>query len=184
MTKKKSNVELANDLVDIFMVYNMIGMKVSPVYDVRSIKVHCPFDIGRDASPAFRIYPSTNSAYCFSCQAYYSPVKLASIAWEKTYKEAADILLEKIGHKPPTPEEIWNQAVQVEVQPPDLSSLGQALQLYCATLSVDWEMKQFDPEIAKWLDSCLSLLSCVKTETDAEKWIAGSKKVMTQVLSG
>ncbi len=182
MKTEKSLVELANSEVDIFLVCNLIGMDITPAYDVRSIKVYCPFgevshiDGGREK--ALRIYPDTNSAWCWAESLYLSPVKIASLAWDKPMLETAEILLERVGKTPPSIEEMLDKFLNPPEVQPDLSLLGQLLRDFCKNHMENWESRQFDPEIARWLDSCLSLLRYVRTSADAAEWLEGSKQVM------
>lgn len=186
LMKKKSNINLANENADIFMVLGLIGMSIAPVYDVHSIKVHCPFgdishsDFGTDR--AMRIYPGTNSAYCFACQKLYTSVNIYALSKDIGLEEAASDLLRETGYQPQTLEEMWASA-QPKPQPPDLPMLGLALRVFCERIDPAWQTRQFEPEISSYLDSCLSLLSAVRTEQDVAEWLKGTKQVMKNCLN-
>lgn len=184
--KKKSHINLANENTDIFMVLGLVGMFVAPVYDVHSIKVHCPFgDISHSdfgVERAMRIYPGTNSAYCFACQRLYTPVNIYASAKDIGFEEAASDLLRESGYQPRTLEEMWDSA-QPKPQSPDLPMLGLALRVFCERIDPDWQTRQFEPDISSFLDSCLSLLSTVRSEQDAAEWLKGTKQVMKNCLN-
>lgn len=188
MIREKSIVETANNKVDIFDACRIIGMAVRPAYDVRSIKTYCPFgEISHSdegASPAFRIYPNTNSAFCFACQTLFTPAKLASMAWDMPLEEAAERLLTETGYKPLSVEEAWQQALNPPEQPPDLAALGMALRVFCQRQDANWETLQFEPGVSKWLDQCLSLLTYVRTDKEAREWLEGSQNIMRNILRG
>lgn len=189
MAMKNQQVDEANKRVSIFMVCALVGVEVSEGREGSSIKTYCPFgrfyhsDGGKE--PAFRVYGETNSAYCFSCKKYYSPVSLYSSATDLSSRNAAEFLLEKIGYKKPTPEELWSSAQPVEPEP-DKSLLNKALRTYCERVCVgegrDWHKDQFEPTISIILEKCLNLLDSVATSEDADFWMSGSKEIMSRVL--
>lgn len=178
-------IEEANKKVSIYLVCGLVGVDVSEGREGSSIKTYCPFgrfyhsDGGKEA--AFRVYAETNSAYCFSCKKYFSPVSLYSSATDLSAKNSAEYLLEKIGYKKPTPEEIWNN-VQPKDPEPDKSMLNKALRIYCQRISSDWSKEQFRPEVADILDRCLSLLDAVTTSQEAEYWLKSSKEIMSRFI--
>jgi hypothetical protein len=98
-----------------------------------------------------------------------------------SYKDSAEFLLEKIGYKKPTPEEVW-AGVQPKEPEPDKSLLNKALRIYCQRVSKDWSRDQFKPEVAEVLDRCLTLLDSVATSEDADFWLKGSKVIMSRAL--
>jgi hypothetical protein len=179
-----SLIEQANKKVSIYLVCNLIGVDVEGRQG-SSIKTYCPFgdffhsDGGKE--PAFRVYGETNSAYCFSCKKYFTPVSLYSNATDLTTKQSAEDLLEKVGYKEPSFEEIWSN-VQPKDPEPDTSMLSKALRVYCERVSKNWSKEQFKTEVASVLDKCLSLLDVVKTSEDSEYWLTTSKQIMFRVI--
>jgi len=182
---RNEQIEEANKKVSIYLVCGLIGMDLSEGREGSSIKTYCPFgrffhsDGGKEA--AFRVYAESNSAYCFSCKKYFSPVSLYSSATDLSSKASAEFLLEKIGYKKPSPEEIWNN-VQPKDPEPDKSMLNKALRFYCQRISNDWSRDQFLPEVSEVLDRCLTMLDSVRNTEDADFWMRGSKAVMARVL--
>lgn len=151
----------------------------------RSRKVRCPFgeiyhsDSG--VSPAMRIYPDSNSAYCFSCAAYYTPVGLAARAMDTDRTSAALRLLDHVGYRPLGLVQQFRQAQQYEPEP-DLALLADALKTYCRRIDLRWETRQFEPAVAGVLTRCLALLDLVRSGDDVEMWLACSKEVMRRTL--
>lgn len=175
---KKSFIDEANERVSIVKVCQLIGMNISDGYGG---KLKCPFgmfnhsDGGVEAS--FRIYTETNSAYCFACRKYLTPVYLYAHAKDRRLKEAALDLLELIGWKPVSQSQRWADSISTE-EVVDVSMLGLALRTYCARVCVEWEDFQLIPEIAEVLGRCLALLDRVHTPEEADKWLDTCKQVM------
>lgn len=182
---KNPLIDEANKKVSIYLVCGLVGVDVSEGREGSSIKTYCPFgrfyhsDGGKEA--AFRVYAETNSAYCFSCKKYFSPVSLYSSATDVSYKNSAEYLLDKIGYRKPTVEEIWNN-VQPKEPEPDKSMLNKALRLYCQRISTDWSKDQFKASVADILDKCLALLDSVTTSQEADYWLNSSKEVMSRII--
>ncbi len=175
----------ANSRVSIFQVCGWIGVDVDARDWGSSIKTYCPFgnffhsDMGKE--PAFRVYADTNSAYCFSCKKYFAPVTLYAAARDMNNQEAAETLLEKVGYKPPSAEDLWNE-VQPREEEPDTAMLSKALRTYCQRICPTWNKEQFEPKTAEILGKCLALLDSVKTMEDSAKWLAVTKEVMSRYL--
>jgi hypothetical protein len=184
--KQKSLIEEADQRVPIVLVCTLIKMDLEDGLEGRSVKTYCPF--GRffhsdgGVEPAFRIYPDSNSAYCFSCRKYFTPTTLASDAWDIPKKEAAKDLLDRVGYKTLTDEEIW-AGVQEQPPEPDKSVLGLALRVYCQRVDPSWQASQFVPEVSTVLDKCLSLLDRVTNDQEAEQWLEVCKKVMLRTIN-
>ena len=176
----------ANSRVSIFLVCGWIGVDVEAKDWGSSIKTYCPFGdffhSDRGKEPAFRVYADTNSAYCFSCKKYFSPVSLYAAARDMTNKEAAETLLEKVGYKPPSAKGLWEEVRPKEAEP-DTSMLNKALRTYCQRICPTWNKKQFEPGVAEILGKCLELLDVVKTMQDSDKWLKVSKEVMRRTLT-
>lgn len=185
MLRRKSIRALADEHVAIETVCRLLGMGLPDVDSVRSIKVHCPFGefshVDGGVEAAFRIYPDSNSAYCFACQRYYSPVSLAVEAWNRPPDEVAVDLLDRVGYKPASHADQWARLVTTET-PPDPDALRAALDVFCSTLTPVWAERQMDVVVARTLGRCLGLLSLVRTAEDAERWLEATKEVMRRVL--
>lgn len=179
-------VKLANELVDIRLACTLVGMEVPEIIG-DSVKLRCPFGTFYHSDggirPAFRVYPRSNSAFCFSCSATYKPVNLISMAYGDDYEDAAAYLLRQIDYRGLSPDDMWNSLEETGA-PPDTASLGQALRTYCSSISPDWDDAQFSTIIATRLGNCLSLLDKVNTDEDAKKWLSATKKIMSKVLKG
>lgn len=179
-------VAVANEKVPIATVCRLLGVDLSDDIAVgRSRKAQCPFgpiyhsDGG--ISPAMRVYPESNSAYCFSCAAYYTPVSLAAKAMDLTWHTAALRLLDHIGHRPLDLAQQWQQVTQYEPEP-DKVLLADALKTYCRRVAPNWVSRQFEPAVAKVLTRCLALLDLVKSEEDVSLWLERCKEVMRRAL--
>lgn len=179
-------IRLANQRVPITTVCTMIGMDVPPI---ARMKVHCPFehlyhsDGGIDA--AFQIYEdgdSKNSAWCWACGRYFSPVLLFAQAQDLSEPVAAQVLLDRTGYVPPTLESLLQAAERAAV-PVDTAYLARALKTYCSRICDDWEDRQLDPEVADRLSRCLALLTRVRSDDDAERWLDATKRAMADELS-
>lgn len=175
-------VTVANEKVPITTVLSMLGVEV---FDGSNRKIRCPFgkvyhsDGGID--PAMRVYPETNSCYCFSCTQYFTPVGIASQALDMGLRDTAEMLLDRIGHRPLDPVKAWEQASKYEPAP-DTAMLAEALKTYCRRISPDWPARQFEPEISYLLRRCLGLLDQVKTGKGAVLWLTLCKRVMHRSL--
>lgn len=183
----KSNIiETADERVSIALVCRMLGVDLpDDVESGRSRKVHCPFgslyhsDGGVD--PAMRVYPDTNSAYCFSCRSYFTPVGLTAKALDVDRRTAALRLLDRIGHRSLDPGVVWRTAADFEA-PPDRALLAEALKTFCRRVCPDWATRQFDRAVSVSLTRCLGLLDLVRTDDDVGLWLGRCKKVMRRAL--
>lgn len=181
--KQKSLIAEANDRVSIVSACLLVGIDIEDGRTEGSTKTYCPFgrlhhsDGGKE--PALRIYPQSNSAYCFSCKKYFSPAGLVAEAFDITKKQAAAELLTRVGYKPISAMELWQNVQEEEIRP-DTSMLGMALKTFCSRIYPDWDKLQFQSNVATSLDSCLALLDAVVTDADAELWLTLSKKVMSK----
>lgn len=179
---KKSLIEEADERVSIVKVCRLIDMNVP---EGGYGKHRCPFgDVNHSdggVEPSFRIYTETNSAYCFACRKYFSPVHLYAEAKDKRRSQAALDLLEFIGWKPVSRAQRWAEIIAPEVTV-DLSMLALALRTYCARICREWEEYQFIPEVTELFSKCLALLDRVRTPEDAEQWLETCKQVMRKKL--
>lgn len=184
--KRPDVVAVANEKVSIVAVCQMLGVDLPDDADsARSRKVHCPFgdlyhsDAG--ASPAMRVYPDTNSAYCFSCATYYTPVDLAVRALDTDRRTAATHLLDRIGYRPMDLAAVFANALSYEPTP-DKALLADALKTYCRRIDPQWSSRQFDSRVASALTRCLTLLDMVHTPEDVTMWLCCCKEVMRRIL--
>jgi hypothetical protein len=180
-------VAVANEKVSIVTACRLFGVELPEgvASGGRSRKVHCPFgeiyhsDGG--IAPAMRIYPDTNSAYCFSCAAYWTPVALAAKAMDSDRTSAALRLLDHVGYRPLSMAEQWRQVT--EHQPElDKALLADALKTYCRRIDARWSSRQFEPAVAAVLTRCLALLDLVESGDDVELWLERCKTVMARTL--
>lgn len=183
---KKSLITVANEEISIVTVLQMLGNDLpDDVGAARSTKVHCPFGhlyhSDQGASPAMRVYPETNSAWCFSCSQYYTPVKLFSHANDVDMRTAAQRLLDRAGYRPLDQATAWKQAATYEPSI-DRLLLADALKTYCRRTALNWASQQFEPEVAEALTRCLAVLDLVHTDDDVSSWLRQTKHVMTLAL--
>lgn len=184
--KRTSWIDEANEHIDIADLLTSIGIFVPDTIRMGGTrKVHCPFgfyhsDGGR--SKAMRIYPASNTVYCFSCTKRYSPVGLAAALWDISWTAAAMRLLEDAGFKRKSIEERWVEATTSVENKPDLIALADALKMFCAGISSDWHNLQYEDEIAVKLSRCLQLLDSIQTNEQATKWLTVCKTVMRNLL--
>lgn len=183
-TEQRSLVSLANERVSIYKACQMVGVDANE-YAGGSQKLYCPFGdlyhadggMGR----AFRIYPDTNSAYCFACTKYFSPVSIVALDRDMSLEAAADYLLEESGWTPPDIDSRWQAAIAT-IEKVDTDYLAEALKVSCERVDPLWEIHEFEPEVSALLTKCLGLLSKVQTQEDGAKWLATAKTAMHRKL--
>ncbi len=182
MNRRPNPIVYADEQVSIVTACRLIGMQVPDACDMgRSVKLRCPFGeiYHRDhgAETAFRIYPDSNHAYCFACGQRYGPVRLVSLAWGVSNRQAAAELLDRAGLKPATLADLWAEVAHHEPAP-DTTMLAEALKTYCSRIAPTWECDQFEPPVAAGLSACLALLDHVTTEAAALLWLERTKRFM------
>lgn len=184
----RSVIELADEKVSIAQVCAWVGVDLPDGHYGKSWKAYCPFgefwhpDFG--SSKSFRIYGDTNAAWCFAGCGRFGPTSLFAKFQGVSFKAAARELLDRVGYRPPSLEERWKQATEVEDTPNTLW-LGVALKTYCERVAGPrWNLMQLDTEISGMLDKCLSLLELVKTSEDSIKWMKATKSAMNKALEG
>jgi hypothetical protein len=186
LRQRTSWIDEANNLISIADVLGSQGVYVPDnVRQGGTKKVHCPFGFyhsDNGLSKAMRVYGASNTAYCFSCSKSYSPVTLAAAAWDCSLNAAALRLLEDIGYKRKTVAERWAEATAEKTSEIDILELAEALKIYCAGISPDWEMLQLQDDVAALLNRCLSLVKAVKTDEQADKWLIVCKQAMASKL--
>ena len=179
-------VTVANEQVPIATALRMLGVELPEDFAMgRSRKVCCPFGevyhSDHGVSPAMRVYPETNSAWCFSCSVYYTPVKVISQAMDVSFAVAATRLLDHIGYRPLDLAQAWRHASDFEPEP-DKALLADALKTYCRRVCPTWAHRQFDPQVAATLTRCLAALDLVRNDQDVPLWLDGCKTAMRRVL--
>lgn len=185
-TLRKSLVTIANEQVSIVMVCRLLGVQLPDSAAGKDVKTHCPFgqlyhsDQGQ--SPAMRVYLDSNSAFCFSCSMYYTPVSLAARGWDLNENAAARRLLDKIDYRPMDLAAAWNEAAEYEPAP-NKTLAADALKTYCRRIDPTWTTHQFNPAIASTLTRCLSLLDLVSSADDVTLWLSRCKLAMQSALS-
>jgi hypothetical protein len=151
----------------------------------RSRKVRCPFgDLYHSdggVSAAMRIYPQSNTAYCFSCATHFTPVSLAAKAMDVDRRTAALRLLDDIGYRPLSLAAAWSHALRREPAP-DKMLLAEALKTYCRRIDPQWCDRQYEPRVARVLSRCLALLDLVESSGDVQMWLNRCKEAMRQAL--
>lgn len=177
-------ITLANERTTITEACGIVGMSL-PEWGITSAKMWCPFgDIYHHdggMSKAFRVYPHDNTAYCFACSLFFTPVKLVAMSKGLSEADAAELLLELSNYVPPDIDSRWRAATE-SVEPLKTEYLAEALKVFCTRIDVDWEDKQFEDTIATRFRMCLGLLPRVHTEEEAAEWLSGTKKAMQHVL--
>lgn len=181
--RRPGTIELANEKVTIGYVCRRIGLDIPD--DARR-KLPCPFgelyhsDGGID--PAMRVYSDNNTAYCFSCSSYFTPVSLAARAWGVPFREAATRLLDEVGYRPLSLPALWEQA-QVFEPDVDRAHLAEALKIYCRRIDPNWGSRQFEPAVAGQLTRCLQLLDKVCNSDDVRLWLETCKEAMRRQIA-
>lgn len=183
-TEEKSVIQLANERMTIIEACNSLGMDVMD-FSIASLKVWCPFGhlyhADGGTTKAMRIYPATNSAWCFAGCGYFTPVKLIAMDKGITEQQAAESILESTNYVPPDYESRWN-ALLDEKPAINTDDLTEALKIACSRMVPDWEERQFDEVVAHKLRQCLALLRKVRSEEDATKWLSTTKQIMKTTM--
>lgn len=148
--------------------------------DSGSWKTYCVFadlhvDHGVDKS--MRVYPDTNTAYCFGGCGSFTPTTLAAQAWDVPRVEAARRLLDEIGWAAPVTD--WSN---VPEPPVDRGALAEALRVWCDAFDPTWREVQYRQPVAGQLERCLALLPLVHNGKDASEWLTACKQVMMKCL--
>lgn len=182
----ESIITLANSRMTITEACRLVGVHIGD-FTLGSMKTYCPFGgvFHTDGgwSKAFRIYPGTNSAYCFACGAHYTPVKLIARARDLSDEDAAQWILDQTNYVPPDFASRWD-ALTKSVPEIDRDALAEALSVACARAEPQWEERQFDPEVAASLRRCLDMLPRVTSADAAKRWLATCTQFMQRVLGG
>lgn len=184
--KSESLVETANRLVPLRLVLEWTGIYVPDFSYAKSMKTRCPYadmyHLTVDASKSMRIYPESNTGHCFMGCGTLTPVNVHARLNDLSYKEAALDLLMRIGHKPKTFSEKWQEAIN----PPEILNkevCRDALLEYCLMVSGDnWAKIQYRNAIAAALTKTLVVLDMASSKEDACKWLESSKIYMYTIV--
>lgn len=179
-----SDIALANKSVSILAVCRLVGIDV-PETVTGSVKVYCPFgavyhsDGGH--SPAMRIYPETDSSWCFACSAYFTPVTLYSQVLGIPPQEAAEVLCDRFEV---ARAKAWEEVLAPVPEPPvDRAELAEALKTWCVRQIPNFDARQFG-DLAEILGKCLDLLALVNNSEAAYTWLESSKQVLHTAIGG
>lgn len=185
-TAQKSEVDTANTVVSISLVCHEIGMSIPDltVLSGKSFKTWCPFGfyhVDSGYEKAFRIYPSSNSAWCFAESEYFSPVRLYSQAKGIEYRDAATELLKLVNYRPPLDTE-WESLVEAAI-PLNKGTLVDALQIFCSRIEPKWSYRLlFDSAVQLSFDRCVKSLDQINSDVEAQRWLGFAKDFMQQEL--
>lgn len=176
-------ISLANSEVSIYTVLGKLGVDYAAYYGTTA-KLNCPFGhishIDGGYSKAMRVYPDTNSCYCFACSTYFTPVKMFSDAHDLSLEDAARFLLEDSGWEPETYESKWDKLVQPSVFNP--YEVQEALDSACRRRDKLWNVKvTFEPYKSAYQE-CLKVLEYVDNASKAELWLEQCKEKMFGVI--
>lgn len=176
-----SNIQLANEHMRIEEAFDLIDFPV-----MAGRKNPCPFDdwhADGGVSLALRVYPETNSAYCFACGEAYRPVQLLAKARDLTRDEAAQWILEKVGYIEPDVDEQLDALLAEEEPEVSREELARALDTYCQRICPTWHVTQLRDVPATKFAQCLSILDSVQSPADAARWLDVTKALMRRVLT-
>lgn len=176
-----SDIGLANRIVPMSFACKAIGM-ANVDYGTSGAKIDCPFStlFHPGGGKSFRIYDDT-TAYCYACGESFRPVQLVAQARDISLDAAAEQLLESFGYSPPSADSRYEAAVSAP-QKTDQHALEDALKTYCVRNFPDWEVAQFDDDVARKFRRCVELLPVVRNSEEAKTWLKAAKLAMTKVL--
>lgn len=181
----REKIEQANELMGIVEALNIIGSDVAD-FALASMKIYCPFgeifhaDGGR--TRAMRVYPATETAWCFAGCGYFTPVKMIAEGKDLSEELSAEWILEYKNFTSPDYMERWNTLMEAPTDTVDVESLAEALKVACSRIHPNWENVQLDRPVAHKFQQCVSLLPKVKTPVEADRWLNVAKAAMKQVL--
>lgn len=151
----------------------------------RSWKGWCPFgwehsDGGLDRN--WRVYPQTNTSYCFDTHGAMGPVKLVMMKREVPAKKAAYIILDKYGlSKPRYYKERWEELTKERAESTSLSAE------YAVAALLSWAELQgidtMDTKVLKATEVALDDLDAVLVSSqdvteDAAAWFVRAQKTL------
>lgn len=176
------SIEATVDMrVSIVGLLRQLSVNV-PDVEYGSVKVYCPFGIlhiDHGLTRTMRVYPETNTAFCFADCGHFTPTKLGAQAWDLSRADAADRLMDQVEIETEKP--LVESLFKVDVERPSSESLSEALRVYCQRMK-GWGSVEFTSEVSAKLGQCLDLLPGVVSAQDAGRWLDGSKVAMSQVV--
>jgi len=173
---------IVNSRMSIISALRRAGAEIGD-FSTGSIKTQCPFGfLHSDGgyAKAMRVYPDTNSAYCFACSESFTPVKLIARVMDIPDREAVDVILAETGYVKPDYRSQWDALTAAPVM--DYDGLSEALKVSCAIMDPMWDVRQFDENVSAALTKCLSLLPKVSTPEEATQWLSTTKQYMKKIL--
>lgn len=150
-------------------------------------KTYCPegeehSDKGR--SPTLKVFPDSNSAWCFSHSKMYNPAQLAKVAVGSSRVESCKKILElyKISTAPPTVEERNQILDEMEKSEEiDVDEAREALFTYARTLK-GWNYGQYRPTVVKAINSVLRELKDTDSSFESmDDWLTSSKRWLDNI---
>lgn len=60
-------------------------------------QIHCPFHGSGDTNPSARVYPATDSFYCWTCKKNYNPIAVIAAYHGISYADALRSVIERYG---------------------------------------------------------------------------------------
>lgn len=174
-------IALANGRMTIVDAFRFCGHDIFEAYGA---KLYCPWGFlhhDGGTTRAMRLYLDDNSSYCFACTERLDPVGVFRKTYDISAKAAAERILEETGYRPPTPEQVWADALAYHPEP-DRTALAAALELYLTDLDPDFEEHALTGQISHYYTAVLELLPSVYTDSDAVLWLTTAKKAMAKIL--
>lgn len=185
-------IDRANEVSIIAVLKDFLDVEVPDSGD-RSWKDWCPFgfehpDGGRDRG--WRVYPSTNSSFCFVMHGGMSPVRLVAIRKDVHPRRAADLILDHYGLlKPRHWRERYNELVASHSRARRSNTSPTALlEALHAALSREplYFEKQFDGDFNTLLESKLdgldTLLSDAADDDEIRAWYVSTRDELAGAL--
>ena len=186
LSKSESLVETANRLVPLSTVLGWSGIQVPEFSYAKSVKTRCPYadmyHLNAYASKSMRLYPETNTGNCFSGCGTLTPVSVFARLNDLPYKSAAYEILTRIGYKPKTFWEKWQEAVE---PPTELNrqAYRDSLVEYCVRESGGlWSSLQYVDEVAAVFTKTLVVLDAACSDDDAAQWLLKAKTMMSELI--
>lgn len=158
-------IRYANEEVSVFDVLaEEFDLRVGAA-ESRSSKERCPFGFEHDdggMTKAMRVYPATNSTFCFAGHGFFDPVRLVAKSREWTHTRAAKHLLEARGLLAPMGyRERFAALDRARYEPKPLGNPAYAVEALQMALSAHEShgRLQYHPVFTQGLERALALLS-------------------------
>lgn len=185
LQKPETRIQKANRLVPIIDVLGWVGVFV-PEFSTKSRKARCPYadmyHLDADANKSMRVYSDTNTANCFSGCGTLNPVSIFAKMNDLSFNSAAQQLLDKIGYKPKTSAERWNEAVNFTA-PLNREAYRDSLMEYCFCAAPQkWDILQYSDSVSGPMGKFLEVLNRAESENDAKMWLEAAKTSMSTII--